>query len=85
MLYIFISVIIFYILVRVLGRFLLPWLIKRYLRRVKDKFFEENPHVSTERFKGDSSIRIDYSGPSSKSKSTSEEVGEYVDYEEQKE
>lgn len=66
-----------------LGRFIVPWLLKKYLKKVEKNFFNQNSQNFQSKKSKDSNIRIDYSETSDESNKY-EDVGEYVDYEEQK-
>ncbi len=73
--------ILIYMLFRVIGKYLLPFLLKYYLKRFQQKFYQQNPHIDPNRKEGDTNIE---STPDNKSKKrkTTDNIGEYIDYEE---
>lgn len=79
-------VIILYLVFRLLGRYVLPWLVKRYVRNVQKKYYRDNPHMDPRsRKKGkqkkEGNIHIKRSGKKDDSRNDDSGLGEYVDYE----
>ncbi len=79
-------VIILYLIFRLLGRYVLPWLVKRYVRNVQKRYYRHNPHMDPrKRDKGkqnEGNIHIKRSGKKDDSRENNSGLGEYVDYEE---
>ena len=71
--------ILIYMLFRIVAKYLLPHLIKYYLKKFQQKFYQQNPHIDPNRKEGETNIDF---VPESKSKTSSENIGEYIDYEE---
>lgn len=78
-------IIVIYFLFRFLGRYILPWLIKRYIKKSQQKFYKQNPEADPgfqkkqKKKEGDVNIKT---GKKKKHNQEKEELGEYVDYEE---
>lgn len=70
-------IIIIYILFRLLVRYVFPFLVRYFVKKSQDKFYEENPNI---RRKKEGEVSIDYVPEKDKKKKDDE--GEYVDYEE---
>jgi hypothetical protein len=80
--FIFILIVIYYSF-KVVGRWVLPYLIKRYMNRFQKKFFEQNPNLDPNfKTKEEGEVKIKYPN---KTKTESDSIGDYVDYEEVKE
>lgn len=71
--------IIFYYLFKLLVRYLFPWIVKRYLKYFQNKFYEQNPQARPKQSKDEGKVKVDYEP---KQDSKSDNIGEYVDYEE---
>lgn len=76
-------ILITYFVFIILFRLVVPFLLKRFVNRMQKNIFNQNPnnyyqHQPKTKKKGD--VSIDFIPP--KSKSSTDKVGEYVDYEE---
>ncbi len=81
-----IIIILLYVFFRLLGRYILPWLVKRYVKKAQKDFFQRNPGAEPEykdrqkRKEGEVNVK---SGPhSAKKGSNDDKLGDYVDFEE---
>lgn len=83
MLEVFIVIICVYIFFRLLGRFLFPWLIKKYMKKFEKNFYKQNSHINQQKNTKEGKISIDYS-ESNENKDKYDDIGEYVDFEEKK-
>ena len=71
-----------YIVFRIITGLIIPWLLKRQLNKFKKKFYEQNQSrqaYSRKRQKGGVNVSMD---KKSKKKFDSDNIGEYVDFEE---
>lgn len=75
-------VLIIYIVLVILIRFVFPFLIKRFVKRVQRNLFEQNDNYQNQHYEStkNGEINVDFIPP--KSKTSTDNVGEYVDYEE---
>ena len=74
--------IVIYLLFRLLVRFVFPFLVRYFVKKSQDKFYEQNPNI---RKKKEGEINIDYiPDKNKKEKKCKPDEGEYVDYEELK-
>jgi hypothetical protein len=75
-------ILIIYVVIVILFRFVFPFLLKRFVNRLQRNIFNQNNDFQQKEYqskkKGD--INVDYIPP--KSNSNTNNVGEYVDYEE---
>ncbi|MFC1732761.1 hypothetical protein ACFL6I_20870 [candidate division KSB1 bacterium] len=71
--------ILIYLLFRVMVKYLFPYLLRWYLKRFQNKFYEQNPHLKKEQNKKDTKVHIKRPGSR---KINTDTIGEYVDYEE---
>lgn len=60
-------------------RYLLPYLLKRFIEKQKDKFYQANPHWQNDQRKPEGEISIKRTQKNNKG--NSDNVGEYIDYE----
>lgn len=78
-------IVIIYLFFRFLGRYILPWLIKRYIKKTKKKFYQQNfgadPGFQKKQKKSEGKINIK-TGKKKKKDKRDDGLGEYVDYEE---
>jgi len=70
-----------YIAFKVFTRFLFPYLLKHYLTKYQQKFYQQNADVDPNRKEGDTNVDFVPENKSKKNKNT-ENLGEYIDYEE---
>ncbi len=69
----------FYFLFKILGRYVFPLLVKRYVNSKKKQYYQQNPNARPEQGKeGDIHIRK----PSDRKRRVNADAAEYVDYEE---
>ena len=76
-------ILIIYIIFVVLFRFVIPYLLKRFVNRMQKKIFNQNNdnfQQQQRNTKKKGEISIDFIPP--KSNSNTDKVGEYIDYEE---
>jgi hypothetical protein len=73
-----------YLAFRVITMYLLPTLIKWYLKRFQRKFYEQNPHLRQEKevHKKGSTRVIIQEDQKKTDKNLTDDIGEYIDYEE---
>ena len=75
---IFIFILIYYFF-RLVGRYIFPWLLKRFMKNIQNKYQQNAEDTSTpKKQKGD--ININHI-PKSKEKKDDDDFGEYVDFE----
>ena len=72
---------IIYIIYRLLVRYILPHLIKNFLKRQQEKFFEQNPSFREEENRKEGDVKIDNLHKEA-GNTKKKNIGEYVDYEE---
>ncbi len=79
--FLLVLLIIYFVFV-IFTRFIFPFLLKRFVRRVQKNIFDQNTDLKDqyENTKKNGEINVDYIPP--KSKTNTDHVGEYVDYEE---
>lgn len=75
-----------YYVFKLLVRFVFPYIVKNYLNKAQQRFYEANPHLDPEPKKtgkeGEVKVKTK---PSNQQDSKPKDFGEYVDYEEYKE
>lgn len=69
-----------YLAFRVLTAFVLPFMVKRYLNRVKKKYYQNNPSFNQNKESGKGGVTITYN--ERKNRGTTGNLGEYTDFEE---
>jgi hypothetical protein len=76
-----------YLIFRFVTLYILPWVLRSFINRQKEKFYKENPHLRKDQDpsgkKGKGGIR--FSGDVHSNGKSTGQIGEYVDYEEIKE
>jgi hypothetical protein len=81
-----VTFILIYLAFRVITMHLVPVLIKWYLKRFQQKFYEQNPHLRREQEVHKKGGRVIIQEETKKAdKSLPDDIGEYIDYEEIKE
>ncbi|MFO8086386.1 MAG: DUF4834 family protein [Bacteroidales bacterium] len=77
-------VIFFYLFFRLLARFILPWLVRRYVNNAKKKFYEQNHNYDQQKKKrNEGEINVETKNQqSSAGKEGKDKLGDYVDFEE---
>ena len=76
-------IIVIYLVFRLLGRYVLPYLVKRYVNKAKKNFYEKqqaNRDNDYDKSK-EGEVNIKYK-KNQKSKSSKDELGDYIDFEE---
>lgn len=72
-------IIIIYYAFRLLIRYVLPWLVKLYLKNFQKNFYKQNPNVRQKDKRKDGDVKVDYV-PNKEERDNN--IGEYVDFEE---
>lgn len=70
----------FYLFFRVFTSVVLPFIVKRSLRKFQDKFYQRNPNAHTQDKNKEGEVTIKDSGHQEEVK-IPEDFGEYIDYE----
>lgn len=70
-----------YLFFKVFNRFILPLLIRLTMRKVQDRFYEQNPHLRPESPQKEGKVTIKRVSRDKNDRTTRDE-GEYIDYEE---
>lgn len=76
---------IIYIIFRLMIRYLLPYIVKRFVEKQKEKFYQANPHMrkdeeeTQKKHRKDGEVNIKHTTKSKKL--NTDDVGEYVDFE----
>lgn len=73
--------ILIYFAFKIFGKYILPYLVKYFLKKFQQKFYQQNPHIDPDRKEGETNVEFDPS-KNTKRKTSTEGVGEYIDYEE---
>lgn len=73
----------FYLIFKVLTRFILPWFVKYSLKRFQTKFYEQNPHIRPDVPKKEGEVTIKKVSHDKDGK-IPDDLGDYVDYEDVK-
>ena len=77
------AIVIFYLIFRVLIAYVFPWLVKKYIERVKKKFYEDNPQYRERQEKKAGDMTISYK--EKQDQPDTDKLGEYTDFEDIKE
>ncbi len=73
-------IILIYLLFRIAVRYLFPFLVKWYLKRFQQRFYEQNPHIrNNEKTSPDGKVHIKRPG---RQKKNDKDIGEYINFEE---
>ena len=72
-------IVIFYIIYRVLIRYVFPFLLRYFLKNSQEKFYKQNPNIKR---KKNGEVSIDYMPEKDIKRDKENKLGEYVDYEE---
>jgi len=70
-----------YLFFKVFNRFIFPLLIRLTMRKVQDRFYEQNPHLRPESPQKEGKVTIKRVSRDKNDRTTRDE-GEYIDYEE---
>lgn len=57
----------------------MPWIVKKYIMNFQNKFYEQNPNSRPKDKREEGKVKVDYEPKKDK---RSNDIGEYVDYEE---
>lgn len=76
-------IILLYMVLKLLVRFILPWFVKFSLKRFQKRFYEQNPHLRYEEKNKDGEVTITRI-KKEKPEGVPDDLGDYVDYEEVK-
>jgi hypothetical protein len=78
--------ILIYLIFRVFTYYILPWIMRMYIKSFKKKFYEQNPHLRPDepQKKGKSKVNIKFNRSAQKS-GIDKDFGDYIDFEEIKE
>lgn len=77
----FLIIILLYLFFRLFAAYLGPWLVRRFLKRVQRKFYEQNPHFNQEPEYKKGKVSI-HKTKDTKDNDIPPDLGEYIDYEE---
>lgn len=76
-------IIVLYMVLKLLARFILPWFVKLSLKRFQKRFYEQNPHLRQEKTDKEGEVTITRI-KKEKPEGVPDDLGDYVDYEEVK-
>lgn len=72
-------ILIIYAIYRILARYVFPFAVRYYLKRMEREFYNRNPHLRDEPKKKEGDVTIEQQPGKTKGK-ISDDTGEYVDY-----
>lgn len=74
-------IILIYLIIRLFFYYVLPRLLRRYMRRVKEKFYEQNPNLRPDKEETlKPGVKITY-GKKVRKEGIDSNFGDYIDYE----
>lgn len=73
-------VVIIYMIFKVLGGFILPWIIRVWLKRFQKRFYDQNPHIRNDKDYQEGKVTIK-KVKEEESANIPDDFGDYVDYE----
>lgn len=77
--------VVIYLFLRFMGRYIIPWLVRRYIKKTQQKFYKQNPDADPgyqqKKKKKEGEVNIK-TGKKKSDQKNDDELGEYVDYEE---
>lgn len=73
-------VVIIYMVFKVLGGFILPWIIRVWLKRFQKRFYDQNPHIRNDKDYQEGKVTIK-KVKEEESANIPDDFGDYVDYE----
>lgn len=73
-------VITFYLIFKVVGRYLLPWAMKIWLQRFQKRFYDQNPHIRKDKDYQEGRVTIK-KVKDEEAVNIPDDFGDYVDYE----
>lgn len=76
-------IILLYMVLKLLAKFILPWFVKFSLKRFQKRFYEQNPHLRPEKTDKEGEVTITRIRKE-KPEGVPDDLGDYVDYEEVK-
>ena len=71
-------VVLIYLVFRMLGRYVFPALVKRYINKQKEAYYKAHPEANPDGKEGEINIRR----PSDRKQKVNADAAEYIDYEE---
>jgi len=74
-------IILVYLFFRILVRYILPWMVRRYIKKAREKFYRQNPHFDHHEQKKEGEMTISIKR-TKHSKPDTDKIGDYTDYEE---
>ncbi len=77
------TLLLIYICFRIIVSYILPFLVRWYVKRSRDRFFRDNPNYAERQQKKDGEMTITIKR-TSQGKPNSDKIGEYTDFEEVK-
>jgi hypothetical protein len=69
-----------YLVFRILTRLILPWLVRRSIKKYQDSFYERNPQIRRKTKQKEGDVTVEKVGTES-SGNVPDDIGEYIDYE----
>jgi len=85
--FLLILIVIYYVF-KLLVRYVFPFFVKRYLNKVQEHFYNQNPHLDPEEQKkkeGEVKVESKPENKENKDNNAPEDFGDYIDFEEIKE
>lgn len=75
---------IIYLTFRLSARYLVPWIVARFIRKTQERFFEQNPHLRNDQHKqrSEGEVSIHSENKKASSEQHKNDLGEFVDFEE---
>ncbi|MGE5382106.1 MAG: hypothetical protein ACM3PX_01620 [Omnitrophica WOR_2 bacterium] len=70
-----------YLFLRLFSQYIAPWLVKLFIKRIKRKFFEQNPYARPPSEEAEGNVTI-HNVKDQKDNEIPPDLGEYIDYEE---
>ncbi len=74
-------VILIYFVLRLFGKYLLPLIIKYYLKKFQQKFYQQNSNINPDKKEGETNVEFSQAKKTNR-KTNADGIGEYVDFEE---
>ena len=85
--FLLILIVIYYVF-KLLVRYIFPFIVKRYLSKVQKQFYNQNPHLDPdEQKKKEGEVKVDFNSERKENKNdnSTDDFGDYIDFEEIKE
>ncbi len=77
--------ILIYLAFRLFTMYIFPWLLRWFINRQKEKFYEQNPHLRPDEPDKKKKPGTHFSGGTQTTEKPTDQIGEYIDFEEVKE